>query len=235
MLGVLVNVVAVILGGSIGLLLKKGFPKELERGIMCAIGLCVTYIGFSGTLQGSNTLVLIFAMVFGAAAGTLLRLEDRINALGKWVENRFSKPEKGTVSLAEGFVTASLLFCVGAMTVVGSLNAGLTGDNSTLYTKSLLDFCSGMMLATTLGPGVILSAAFVLVLQGGIALLAGVLAPLLSDAAIAEMTCSGSLLIFALGLNLLGITKIKVANLLPAIVFAPCILALYNWIVSLLA
>lgn len=235
MVGVLVNVAAVIIGGALGLLLKKGFPQRLERSIMCALGLCVTYIGYSGTLQGSNVLVLIFAMVFGVTVGTLLKLDDRINALGKWVEARFSGQKNGSVSLAEGFVTASLLFCVGAMTVVGSLNAGLTGDNSTLYTKSLLDFFSAMMLATSLGPGVILSAAFVLVLQGGIALLAGILAPLLSDPAIAEMTCSGSLLIFALGLNMLGITKIKVANLLPAIVFAPCLLALYNLLASMIA
>jgi len=233
MLGVIVNVITVILGGSIGLLAKKGIPDKLQKGIMCALGLCTLYIGISGALEGNNVLVLIFSMVVGTAVGTLIDIDAGLNWLGNWVERKFSKGE-GTVSIAEGFVTASLLFCVGAMTIVGSLQAGLVGDNSTLFTKSLLDFCSSMMLASSLGIGVILSCVVVFVLQGGLVLLSGVLEPLLSTDAITAMTVSGSLIIVGLGLNLLGITKIKVANQLPAILFAPIFLGLYTAVSTLL-
>ena len=131
--------------------------------------------------------------------------------------------------MAEGFVTASLLFCVGAMTINGSLNAGISGDNSLLFTKSMLDLFASIMLTASLGFGVMLSAVFVLVFQGALVLLAGVLAPVLTPLAIAEMTSAGSLIIVAIATNLIGITKIKVADYLPAIVFAPIIC----WIVSL--
>ncbi len=225
MLGVLVNTLTVILGSTVGLLCKKGIPKRLTDAVMIGIGLCTLYIGISGTLEGENVLILIASIVLGALVGTLLDIDGAINRLGAWVERRFRKGE-GKTTLAEGFVTASLLFCVGSMTVVGSLNAGIAGDNTMLYTKSLLDLCSSMMLAASLGAGVLLAAAFVLVFQGGIVLLSGLLAPLLADPTlVAEMTCAGSLLILALGLNLIGLTKIKVANYLPAIVFAPLIAA----------
>ena len=223
MMGVMANVLAVIAGSCIGLVCKKGIPKKVADAIMLGIGLCTLYIGIAGSLKGQNQLVAIIAIVLGAAAGTLLDIDKGLTALGDGIENRFRKPGATGPSLAEGFVTASLLFCIGAMTIVGSLNAGLIGDNQMLYTKSVLDFISSIMLSASLGIGVMFAAAFVLVFQGGIALLAGVLAPVLSDAAILEMTCVGSLLIVALGLNLLGITKIKVANYLPAIFFAPIV------------
>jgi len=235
MLGVIVNTIAVILGGSIGMLLKKGFSEKLSHAIMEAIGLCTIYIGISGALQGNNVLVLIFAMVFGTIAGTLINIDGWITRVGDGVQARFPAGSDGAHSVAEGFVSASLLFCVGAMTVVGSLQAGLSGNNTMLFTKSLLDFCSSMMLAASLGIGVIYSAAFVFIFQGAIALLAGVLAPMLSDAAIAEMTCAGSVMIVAIGLNLIGIAKIKVANQLPGIIFAPLFLALYTLAAGMLA
>lgn len=233
MLGVIVNVLTVLLGGSIGLLAKKGVPEKLQKGIMCALGLCTLYIGISGALEGNNVLVLIFSMVVGSAMGTLLDIDAGLNRLGEWVERKFSRGGD-TVSVAEGFVTSSLLFCVGAMTIVGSLQAGLVGDNSTLFTKAMLDFCSSMMLASSLGVGVILSSVVVLVLQGGLVLLSGILEPFLNADAITAMTMAGSLIIVGLGLNLLGITKIKVANQLPAIVCAPVFLAVYNFVFSLI-
>ena len=229
MLGVIVNTLTVLLGSTVGLVFKKGIPEKVSRAVMLAIGLCTLYIGISGTLKGENTLVLILSMVFGAAVGTLLDLDGLISRLGGAVERRFSR-EGGHVSLAEGFVTASLLFCVGAMTIVGSLNAGLRGDNEMLYTKSLLDLISSCMLAVSLGAGVLFSSVFVFVFQGALVLLARVLAPALTDAAVAEITCAGSLLIVGLGLNLLGLTKLKVANYLPAILFAP----LFVWLFTLL-
>ena len=225
MTGVLINTITVIVGSCVGLLLKKGIPQRLTNAVMVGIGLCTLYIGVDGMLQGETTLVLIVSMVLGALVGTWLDLDGKIQSLGDWIENRFrsSQPIDGAarVSLAQGFVTASLLFCVGSMTIVGSLNAGISGDNEMLLTKSLLDLISATMLAASLGVGVLLSAAFVLVFQGGLVLLASVLAPFLTSAAIAELTCCGSVLILALGLNLIGLAKFKVADYLPALVFVP--------------
>lgn len=220
MLGVVVNTITVILGSAVGLLFKKGIPDRVSSAIMKGIGLCTFYIGVSGSLKGENTLILIISMVIGIAAGTVIDIDDKINRLGNLVEKKFSKG-KDTVSISKGFVTASLLFCIGAMTIVGSLNAGLTGDNEMLFTKSMLDFFSSAMLSVSLGIGVLLSSAFVFVFQGAIVLLANFIAPILTDAAIAEMICAGSVMIIGLGLNLLDITKLKIANMLPAIAIAP--------------
>lgn len=228
MLGVLVNVFTVLLGGSVGLLCRRGIPKRLTDAVMLGLGLCTLYIGIDGALSGENILIVIAAMVLGAIIGTLMDIDGAINRLGAWVERKF-RAEGGKTSLAEGFVTASLLFCVGSMTIVGSLNAGIAGDNEMLFTKSMLDLVSSAMLSASLGAGVLLAAAFVLVFQGGIVLLSSLIAPALTTAAIAEMTCAGSLLIMALGFNLIGLAKIKVANYMPAIFFAPLLV----WLVSL--
>ena len=235
MLGVIVNVFTVILGSLVGLICKKGIPEKVEKAVMTAIGLCTVYMGIDGALSGNNVLVLILSMILGTALGTLLDIDGGITRLGGWVEQKFRKKGSSTVSVAEGFITASLLFCIGAMTIVGSLNAGLRNDYDMLFTKSLLDLFSSMMLAASLGIGVLCSAAFVLVFQGALVLMAQVVAPVLTEAAIAEITCAGSLMILALGLNLLGITKIKVANLLPAMLFAPLALALYDWAAAAIA
>lgn len=229
MLGVLVNTLTVLLGSTVGLLCRRGIPKRLTDAVMIGLGLCTLYIGISGSLEGENTLVLIAAMVLGAAVGTLLDIDGAIERLGTWVERRFHGDGEGSV--ARGFVTASLLFCVGSMTVVGSLEAGISGDNTMLFTKAALDLCSSTMLAASLGVGVLFSAVFVLVFQGALVLLSGLLAPLLTNPSlVAEMTCAGSLLITGIGLNLMGITKLKVANYLPAIAFAPVIAALAAYI-----
>lgn len=227
MLGVIVNMLAAIVGGTLGTLFKKGIPEKITNSIMIAVGMCVVYIGIDGALKGENTLVLIISMLLGTAIGSLIDIDDKINRLGKWVENKFNKGEK-KVSIAEGFVTATLLFCVGSMTVVGSLNAGLLGDNQMLYTKSLLDLISGTMIAASCGIGVIFSAIPILVFQGGIVLLAELLSGVLTTPAINEMTCVGSVIIIALGLNLVGISKFKVANFMPAIVLAPLVCMLFE-------
>ena len=197
MLGTWVNVAAVLIGGSIGLLIKKGLPTSLADTLMKGIGLCTVYLGITGSLEGRDPLKLILSVVLGALVGEGLDLDGRVQRLGEWVERRFSQ-KSGGVSLAEGFVTASLLFCVGAMTIVGALQSGLTGDHQML---------------------------FVLVFQGGITLLAGFVSPFLGEAVIAEMTCAGSVLIIGLGLNLLGLTRLKVMNYIPAI-FLPVLLCL---------
>ncbi len=225
MIGVLVNTLAVIAGSSVGLMFRRGIPEKISKAVMTAIGLCTLYLGISGGLVGQNAIIVILALVLGAGLGTALDIDGAISRLGRWVESRFRQPMGGGASIGEGFVTASLLFCIGSMTIVGSLNAGLSGDNTMLFAKSVLDLISSTMLAVSLGLGVLLSAAFVLVFQGAIVLLAQVLAPVLSQAAIAEMSCAGSILIIGLGLNLLQLTKIKVADMLPAIVLSPVIVA----------
>ncbi len=225
MLGTWVNVGTVILGSLLGLFLKKGLRSQIAKGLTTAVALAVLYIGIDGMAEGRNALVLVLSMVIGTLIGTVLKMDDGLNHLGGWLENKISKNgEPGRMT--EGFVSASLLFCVGAMTIVGPLQSGLTGNHEMQFTKAILDLISAIVLASTLGSGVMLSAITVLVLQGSITLLAQVVAPFLSEAVIAEMTCAGSVLILALGLNLLGVTKIKLVNSLPAI-FLPILFGLF--------
>ncbi len=225
MLGTIVNTIAVIIGAFLGLLLKKGLPERLQDSIMKGLGLCVLFIGISGALEGQNTLIAILSIAIGTVIGEAIDIDRRLNHLGQLLESRFSKAGSEQ-TVARAFVTSSLLFCVGAMTIVGSLQSGLTGDHEMIYTKSLLDGISSIIFASSLGYGVLFSAVAVFVYQGAIVLLAQWVAPLLSESVIAEMTCTGSLLIIALGFNMLGLTKIKVANYLPAL-FIPIILCLF--------
>lgn len=220
-MGVLVNFLSVIAGSLVGLLFKKGIPDRIGDTIQKGVGLCVLLIGINGVASGQNTLITVISIVIGAAIGELINIDALLNRLAEKLESKLSKNGNGT--FATGFVSATLLFCVGAMMVVGSLNCGLGIENDTLYTKSLLDGISSIIFASSFGFGVMFSAIPVLVLQGGIALSAHYVAPLLTETIVGEMTCVGSLLIIALSLNLLGICKLKVANYLPAI-FIPILL-----------
>lgn len=225
MLGTIVNSIAVIVGGAIGLLLKKGIPDKLSDAVMKGLGLCVLYIGIDGCLKGENVMITIISVVIGAIIGEAIDLDDKLKKLGNLIEKKF-KGKNDKVSIAEGLVTSSLLFCVGAMAVVGSLQSGLIGDHAMLYTKSMLDFIAAIIFAASLGIGVLFSAAFVFIYQGSITILASFIAPYLGDAVIGEMTCIGSLLIIGLALNMLKVTNIKVMNYVPAI-FLPIILSLF--------
>ena len=223
LLGVFVNTATVVVGSLAGLLFRKGIPSRVSSAVMIGLGLCTVYIGVDGALGGENVLIVIASMVLGAIVGTLLDIDGAINRLGKWVEQRFKRGDSDRVSVAEGFVTASLLFCVGAMTINGAIESGIKGDDTIYFTKATLDLFSSMMLSAGLGIGVMCSAVFVLVFQGLLVLLAGLIAPVLTPFAVAEMTCTGSLILIAIGTNLMGISKIKVADYLPAILFAPII------------
>ncbi len=248
MLGTIVNAAAIVLGGAIGLLLKKGLPKKMADTLMVGLGLCTLYIGINGCLAGENTLVLIVSMVVGTIIGEAIDLDDKINRLGKFLEQKFSgktddevgATEEATdggnvgastvaavqvqkVSLAEGFVTSSLLFCVGAMAIVGSLQSGLTGNHETLFAKSTIDGVAAIIFASTLGTGVMLSASLLFVYQGSITLLARFVEPFLTDPVIAEMNCVGNVIIIGVAMNMLGISKFKVMNFVPAI-FLPILL-----------
>lgn len=214
-----INVAAVLLGGAVGLICGRHFPKRIADTVMAGLALCVLYIGISGAFEGEKTLVTILSVAVGGALGEVADLDGRLNALGQKLEQRFGG---GRSSLAEGFVSASMLFCVGAMAIVGSLQSGLTGDHSTIIAKSLIDGIAAVLLASSLGAGVLFSAGAVFVYQGSIVLLAEVLAPVLSDAVVAEMGCAGSLLIVGLALNMLKLTEIKVTNYIPGI-FLPII------------
>ena len=222
MWGVFVNAGAVVVGSLIGLCLRKGLPENISSSVMTAVALCVLYIGWSGALAGENAVILVLSMAIGALIGSALDLDARFERIVHKIESRFAGTNTSG-SVGEAFITASLLFCVGAMSVVGSLQAGLRGEYDTLYSKSVLDFISSIILSSTLGIGVALASVSILVFQGAIALLAHVLSPLLADAVISEMTCAGSVLIFALGLNMLGLTKLKVINFMPAM-FLPILL-----------
>ncbi|WP_321380187.1 DUF554 domain-containing protein [Trichococcus shcherbakoviae] len=225
LLGSLVNSAAIVLGGSIGLVLKKGISDRLANAVMNALALCVLYIGVSGMLKGENILITILSMVAGTLVGDGLELDKKINQLGDTIENMVASPNEG-VSVSKGFVTASLLFCVGAMAIVGALQSGLTGNHDTLFAKSLIDGIASIVMASSLGIGVLLSAGLILVYEGGISLFANILAPLLTDSVINEMTCVGSLLIVGLALNMLKLTDLKIMNYAPA-VFFPILFGLF--------
>ncbi len=229
MLGVFTNCFTVIVGSIIGILFSNRIPKKITDAMMVGIGLCTLYIGISGALKGQNTLVLIFSIALGAIVGTLIDIDGKINSLGEAVTKKFKS--EGDFNPAEGFVTASLLFCVGSMTLVGSIQAGVNGDNTLLFTKSMLDLVSSMALAATFKYGVTLSSLFVLVFQGVLVLLSGFVAPLMTPEIQNEMICAGSVIIIGIGLNIIGVSKIKVANYIPAMFIAPFLTPIMNALV----
>ena len=239
--GTIINSLTILAGSLLGLVLQAathrsskdvdvgGIGGRLQTIVMEGMSLCVLYIGISGSLKGQNTLIAIISIAIGAVVGELLDLDRRMHTLGDWVQAKTARlihTQEGAPSVADGFVAASLLFCVGAMAIVGSLENGLTGNYDTLKAKSVIDGIAAIVFASSLGVGVAFSAAAIFLYQGAISLAAGLLAPLLSDTVIAEMTCVGSLLIAALGLNMLNITKIKVMNFVPAI-FLPILLCTF--------
>lgn len=217
MLGTIVNVVAIVAGGLVGVLLKGGVSAKIGDTVMKGLALCVFLVGIMNALKVNNLLLVIIAMVLGGLVGEWLDIDQKLKAFGDGLAAKL-KGRGGKVS--EGFVTGSLLYCVGAMAIVGSLESGLSGNHQTLYAKSVLDGVVAIIFASTLGIGIVLSAFSVLLYQGSLTLAAAYLQPLLSEATKADMTCLGGLLIIGIGLNMLEQHNIKVANLLPA-VFIP--------------
>ncbi|MBR6516345.1 MAG: DUF554 domain-containing protein [Bacilli bacterium] len=232
MLGVIINSVAVAIGSLIGLIFKSKISEKISKPVMVGLGVCVLYIGISGSFEGENVLIAISSIVLGVIVGTILKIDDSINKVATKIENKFKK-EDNTESISEGLVTATLLFCIGAMTITGSIQSGLTGDNSILITKSILDFVSSIMLAASLGKGVILSSISLFISQGLLVLLSSIIAPYINDTVINDITCVGSLIIILIGTNLMGITKIKVADFLPAILFSPVIYYISDFVINL--
>lgn len=227
MLGSIVNFIAVVIGSIIGVLLNKGIKEDYKKTIMDGIGLTIVVIGIMGSIKSQNTILVIISIVLGSIIGEAINIQKKLDNLGDRLESYFGK---GDSNFSKGFVTASLIYCVGAMAIVGSLESGLSGNYSTLFAKSIIDGITSIILASTLGIGVAFSAIPILLYQGSITLLATYLKDLLSEQAITEMTSVGGILIIAIGINLLEIKKIKVGNMLPAI-FIPLI---YFSIISLL-
>lgn len=233
MLGVIINCITVIIGSIAGMTFKNLIPKKVTDGVMVGIGLCTVYIGIDGALSGENTLVLILSMAIGAIIGFLLDIDGKINIFADFATRRF-KTDDG-VNVAEGFITACLIFCVGAMTLVGSIQAGVSGDNTMLITKAMLDLISSLALASTFGIGVLLSTVFVFLFQGGLVFVSSLAGSFLSPAMQSEMICVGSVMIIGLGLNIIGVTKIKVANFIPAMFIAPAITPLMNRFIEMIS
>jgi uncharacterized membrane protein YqgA involved in biofilm formation len=227
MFAVIVNTITVLIGASVGLLLRKGLPESVSDAMMKGLGLCTIFIGIQGMIEEEYILVLILSTIVGIVIGELLDVDGHINRAAERLTSRFSGKGKGEgAKIAQAFVTSCLIMNVGAMTIVGSLDAGLRGNFGMLYTKSLLDLISGIPMAAAMGVGVMGSALFTLVFQGGIVLLAEYIAPYLSETLIKELICTGSLMILAIGFNMLGITKLKVLNYLPGLLVVPLALKL---------
>ena len=221
--GAVVNFFLVILGSAVGLIFKKGIPERVRNALFSGMAFCVLLIGIDGMLnEGNNILVIIISVALGAIIGELIDIDKWVNRLAHGIEGALNK-KGGNAKIAEGFVSATMLFCVGAMTVVGSIDSGVSGDNVTLYSKSLIDCVAAIPLTASFGFGVMLSSLAVLAIEGGITLAAVWLVPVLTEEIIINMSTIGSLLIVAISLNMLGLTKIKVMNYLPAI-FLPILI-----------
>lgn len=215
MYGTLVNVAAIIVGSILGLLFGKRIKTEVSSSLFRALGLCVIYVGLAGVLETREPMLLIISIAVGTLVGETINIERKLEILSEKVEGLFKG--KGDSGIKEGFLTATLLFCVGSMAIIGPLESALTGVHSTLFAKSVLDGISSLLFSSTLGIGVMLSAAPVLLYQGSIALFAGALKPFMTEGLVGALSSVGSLLILGLGLNMTLHAKLKVSNMLPAI------------------
>lgn len=217
MIGVLVNAIGVIICSVLGTKIGMRFSKDLQEQILNLLGICVVVIGVSSALKGENILLTVCSCAIGVIIGYLLDIDGRLNALGRKVNSMFSR--EGTEStFIEGFVTSTLIFCIGSMGIVGSINAGLMGDNSMLFTKAILDSVISIALASTLGIGVAFSGVIIFLYQGMFVLLASVFKDVFTASMITSITGVGGVLIIAIGLNIMEIKKLKNANMIPALV-----------------
>ena len=212
LLGSVVNGGAIVVGGLVGMFVGKLLPERLRTSVMAALSLMTIGIAVPGLLKSSNALIPIISMVIGTIIGELLNIDAAVNKLGENLQKRFSGSR-----VTEGFVTGSLVFAIGALAVMGPLQSGLQHQHDLLFSKSVIDGVASIVFASTLGLGVALSGLMVFAVEGSIALLASVVAPYLGEAVVNEITFVGSLLIVGISLNLLGITKLRILNMVPAI------------------
>ncbi len=232
MLAVFINVAAVLLGASLGLLFGSRIKESYTKGIMMAIALCTFTIGVQSAIQTSSIMIVMVCLVIGTVIGVALHLDDRMNGAADRIKDRLKGTKLGDGPFAEAFISTTMLFCVGTMTVIGSIEAGLNHNYEILIAKSIMDFMSSLIFAAALGPGVLLSAVSVLVIQGGIALLASLASPVLTAEVVTEMSAVGGTLFIGMAINLLGISekRIKIGDMLPGIFLPILYFPLKAWL-----
>ena len=237
MIAVLVNTATVLVGSLLGILLRRRLKAALQEALMKALALCTAVIGISSAIATQDLLCVIICMVIGTAVGELIRIDDGIEHAGDAIKAKLFHGKSADNRFTEGFVSACILFCIGSMTVVGSLEAGINHNYSIIYAKSTMDFVSSMAFGAAMGLGVTCSAAFVLVFQGALTLLASLVGPALSTAVVTEMSAVGGVILIGMAVNMLGLGKerIKVANMLPAIFLPIAWLPLVSWLQSLIS
>lgn len=236
MLAVFINVAAVLLGSTIGLLFGSRIKESYTKGIMTAIALCTMVIGVQSAVQTSSIMIVMICLVLGTVIGVALRLDDRMNGAADRIKDRLKGTKLGDGPFAEAFMSTTMLFCVGTMTVIGSIEAGLNHNYEILIAKSIMDFMSSLIFSAALGPGVLLSAVSVLVIQGGIASLASFAAPVLTDEVVTEMTAVGGTMFIGMAINLLGISekRIKIGDMLPGIFLPILYFPIAAWLGSIM-
>jgi uncharacterized membrane protein YqgA involved in biofilm formation len=217
-LGSVFNVVCIVVGGTVGLVLGGRLPDRMRAIVFTGLGLCTLIIGMQMGLKTQNPLVLVFSILLGSVTGELLKLEDRLTALGDWMKKRM---RSGNERFTEGFVSSSVLFCIGAMAILGSFDEGLRGDHTILFTKSILDGFASVAFAASYGVGVIFSAIPVFIYQASLTVFATVLQPILTETMMTELVATGGALIIGISINLMELRRIPLTNMLPALVFAP--------------
>lgn len=235
MLAVFVNMATVLLGSAFGILFRNKIKQIYINTIISALALVTILIGVTSAIETSDILCVIICIALGTVIGELLRIDDRIEGAGDFIKAKLLRGRAVGGRFTEGFITACIVFCVGSMTIMGSFEAGINGDNSIIYAKSALDFVSSMMFAAAMGLGVPFAALFILVFQGGLTLLAGVLSPYLSPEVVIEMSAVGGVILMGMGINMLEISekRIKVANMLPAVFLPVAYLPIAEWISGL--
>lgn len=236
MFAVFVNMALVLVGSAVGLLLKNRFSERMGQAVMKGLGLCTVGIGMSSLLGGKDTLCTIICVALGTILGEWLNIEKGMDDLGELLRRKLIKGE-GNSRFVEGFVNATVLYCVGAMSINGAIAAGINGDYSILISKSVMDMVSSITFAAAMGIGVPFAVIPILLYEGGLTLLAGVVGPYLSAAVITEMSAVGGAIIVGIGLNLLGASKegIRVSNMLPAIFLPIAYVPLANWVATVAA
>ncbi|MBK8432602.1 MAG: DUF554 domain-containing protein [Chloroflexi bacterium] len=228
MIGTWLNALTVLVGGTLGTWLGGRFPERMQETIFAALGLFTLFIGFSSALATGNPLIALGSLVIGALLGEALRLDARLEQFGAWLQRTLSRGEGNASRFVEGFVTASLVFCVGPLTIQGAIEDGLRGDYTLLAIKSVLDGFAALAFAATLGTGVLASILVIILFQGGISLLASLGTNIFTEPMVAEMTGVGGIVLLSIGLRLLNLKQIRSANLLPALFIAPAAVALMD-------
>ena len=235
MLGVLANSLAVLVGGIIGMLCGSRIKSKYTDSLMVALGLATMGMGVASTVGTTDVLCIIVCCSLGTVIGEILHIDDGVNALGRFAERKFAGKGGDSVSFTSAFVSCSIMFCIGSMAVMGSVEAGLNGDNSILFAKAVLDLIASLAYGAAMGIGVAVSFVCVLAVEGVLTLLASALAPLLTDAIVTEMSAVGGVLLIGLAINLLGLRQqpVKIANMLPGVFLPAAYVPLYDWISSL--